>query len=180
MEPGAWQQVNHFIEWLSQTSLSLAVQRHEWVIPTVQSVHIVAIGVVLGSAFMIDLRILGWAGRDQTLAQTTARFGPWLSWALCVLLVTGAALVVGEPARELLAFSFWLKMALVAIGAVLAMVFQRSVRRHEGRWEKALVNRQGIKVLAVVTFVIWVCVVVLGRLIAYDYVWGSWSMSLKG
>ena len=172
--------MKHFTEWLSQTSLSLAIQNHEWVIPTVQSIHIVAIGVVLGSAFMLDLRILGWAGRDQTLAQTAARFGPWLSWALCVLLVTGAALVVGEPARELLAVSFWLKMALVATGTVLALVFQRSLRRHEGHGEAALASQQRIKVLAVVTFLIWVGVVVLGRLIAYDYVWGSWSRSLKG
>ena len=172
--------MNHFAEWLSQTSLSLAIQTHEWVIPTVQSIHIVAIGVVLGSVFMIDLRILGWAGRDQTLTQTTARFGPWLSWALCVLLLTGAGMVVGEPARDLLALSFWLKMGLVAIGTVVALVFRRSLRRRESHWETALVDQQRIKALAVVTLLIWVCVVVLGRLIAYDYVWGAWSKSLKG
>ncbi len=172
--------MRHFAEWLSQTSLSLAIQSHEWVIPTVQSVHIVAIGVVLGSVFMIDLRILGWAGRDQTLTQTAARFGPWLSWALCVLLVTGAGMVVGEPARELLALSFWLKMGLVTIGTVVALIFQRSLRRHERHWESAIVDQQRIKALAVVTLLIWACVVVLGRLIAYDYVWGSWSKSLKG
>jgi hypothetical protein len=172
--------VNRFAEWLSQTSLSLAIQSHEWVIPTVQSIHIVAIGVVLGSVFMIDLRILGWAGRDQTLAQTTARFGPWLSWALCLLLATGLGMVVGEPARELLALSFWLKMGLVAIGTAIALEFQRSLKRDERHWETVVVNQRKIKVLAVVTLVIWACVVVLGRLIAYDYVWGTWSKSLKG
>ena len=104
------------IEWLSQTPLSLAIQTREWVVPTIQSIHIVAIGVVVASVFMIDLRVLGWAGRDQTLVETVDRFGPWLSWALGVLLVTGALMVVGEPARELLSFSFWLKMSLVAIG----------------------------------------------------------------
>jgi hypothetical protein len=36
-----------------------------------------------------------------------------------------------------------------------------------------------VKGLAVITFLVWVSVVVLGRLIAYDYVWGSWSMALK-
>ena len=78
-----------FTQWLSQTAISLAIQTHEWVIPTIQSIHIVAIGVVLTSVFMMDLRILGWAGRDQSLLETTARFGPWLWEALCVLLATG-------------------------------------------------------------------------------------------
>ena len=56
--------VNHFVDWLSRTSVSLVIQSHEWVVPTIQSIHIAAIGVVLASVFMIDLRILGWAGRD--------------------------------------------------------------------------------------------------------------------
>ncbi len=171
--------MNQFAEWLSQTSLSLAIQSHEWVIPAVQSIHIVAIAAVLGSVFMIVLRVLAWAGRDQTLAQTTARFGPWLSWALCVLMVTGAVMIVGEPARQLLALSFWLKMGLVVIGTAVAVVFQRSLHRHESHWESVLVNRSRVKGLAVVTFLVWVSVVILGRLIAYDYVWGSWSTVLK-
>ena len=171
--------MNQFAEWLSQTSLSLAIQSHEWVIPTVQSVHIIAIAAVLGSVFMIVLRILAWAGRDQTLAQTTARFGPWLSWGLCVLLVTGAVMIVGEPPRQLLALSFWLKMGLVGIGTTMAVIFRRSLRRHEADWESTLINQSHVKSLAVATFLVWVSVVVLGRLIAYDYVWGSWSTVLK-
>ena len=171
--------MHQFAEWLSQTSLSLAIQSHEWVIPTVQSVHIIAIAAVLGSVFMIVLRIVGWAGRDQTLAQTTARFGPWLSGALCVLMVTGVVMIVGEPMRQLLALSFWLKMGLVVIGTAMAVIFQRSLRRHEVRWETALVNQSHVKGLAVATFLVWVSIVVLGRLIAYDYVWGSWSTALK-
>jgi hypothetical protein len=71
-------------------------------------------------------------------------------------------------------------MGLVAIGTAVALVFQRSLRRQQVDWETARVNQQRIKALAVVTFLVWISVVVLGRLIAYDYVWGSWSTSLKG
>src|SRR5215467_16081430 len=113
-----------FTDWLSRTSFSLAIQTHGWVIPTVQSIHIAAIGVVLASVFMIDLRVLGLAGRDQSLLETTARFGPWLSGALCVLLATGIFMIIGEPARELLSFSFWFKMVLVAVGTLVASAFQ--------------------------------------------------------
>jgi hypothetical protein len=171
--------VSQFAAWLSLTRWSLAIKVHEWVVPAVQSVHIVAIGVVLASAFMIDLRILGWAGRDQTLSETTARFGPWLTGALVILLVTGVVMVVGEPARELLAFSFWFKMCLVALATLVGLGFHVSLRRHTLQWETSLVHHRGIKSLAILTFLIWVCVVILGRLIAYDHVWGAWSMSPK-
>ena len=155
------------------------IQTHEWIIPTIQSIHIVAIGLVVVSVFMIDLRILGWAGRDQSLIETTGRFGPWLTAALCVLLATGVVMIIGEPARELLAFSFWLKMFLVAFGTVIASLFQISLRRNELRWEEATTKSRTTKVLAVATLLIWVFIIILGRLIAYDHVWGSWSGAPK-
>jgi hypothetical protein len=171
--------VHRFADWLAQTSLSLAIQTNEWVIPTVQSIHLVAIGVALGSVLMVTLRILGWAGREESLARMNQRFGPWLTWALVVLLLTGIVMIVGEPARELLTLSFWLKMILIAIGTGAAVVFQRAVRRHQQHWDVAA-GGTGVRALAVVTLLIWLTIVVLGRLIAYDTVWGSWSAWIRG
>ena len=132
---------------------------------------------------MIDLRLLGWAGMDQSLRQTTNRFGPWLKGALWLMLATGILMVIGEPVRELITFSFWLKIFLVAVGAAVAAVFLRAVHKHQQRWEQILVNqganRRAVKWLAVLTFLIWVCIIILGRLIAYDHVWGSWSPAAR-
>ena len=172
--------MKQFAKWLSTTFLSVLIQRHNsWVIPTIQTIHIVGIGVVLGSVLMIDLRVLGWAGMDQTLRQTTTRFGPWLTAALYVQLATGVLMVIGEPVRELVTFSFWLKMSFVAVGTLIATIFQITLRNHERKWEETLVNRRSIKCLAVLTFLIWLCIIILGRLIAYDHVWGSWSPATR-
>jgi hypothetical protein len=123
---------------------------------------------------MIVLRILGWAGTDQTLRQNTDRFGPWLVSGLCLQLVTGIVMIIAEPARELVNFSFWTKMIFVALGTILSGVFLVKVPQHEQQWE-TLVNRRSIKSLAILTFLIFLFIIVLGRLIAYDHIWGSWS-----
>jgi len=162
--------LNRFAEWLSTTAPSVYIQNHnDWIIPLIQSIHIVGIAVVLGSVLMINLRILGWAGMDQTLRQTSTRFAPWVTSALYLLLATGILMVIGEPVRELVTFSFWLKMFLVALSTVIAVNFQRKLRA----------DRQPIKWLALATFLIWACIIILGRLIAYDHVWGSWSPATK-
>jgi hypothetical protein len=172
--------LNHFAEWLSTTATSVYVQVHNaWMIPAIQSLHITGIGLVLGAVFLIFLRILGLAGMDQTLRQTVDRFGPWLNGSLWLLLATGALLIIGEPVRELVTFSFWLKMFLVALSAIVATVFQSSVRKHERKWEETLVHRNSIRWLSILTFVIWISIIVLGRLIAYDHVWGAWSPATK-
>jgi hypothetical protein len=111
---------------------------------------------------------------DQTLRQTTDRFGPWLVGGLCLQLVTGIVMIIAEPARELVNFSFWTKMIFVALGTILSGVFLIKVPKHEQQWE-ALVNRRSIKSLAILTFLIFLFIIVLGRLIAYDHIWGSWS-----
>jgi hypothetical protein len=172
--------LKRFAEWLSTTFLSVFIQNHNsWAIPTIQSIHIVGIAIVMGSVFMIALRVLGWAGMDQTLRQTTNRFGPWLTGSLWLMLATGILMVIGEPVRELVTFSFWLKMSLVAIGTVMAAVFKKSLRKREYEWEQELIQREHIKWLAVLAFFVWACIIVLGRLIAYDHVWGSWSPATK-
>jgi hypothetical protein len=172
--------LRQFAEWLSTTFPSVLIQQNNsWAIPAIQSIHIVGIGVVLGSVFMIDLRILGLAGMDQTLGQTTRRFGPWLTGSLWLLLITGLLMVIGEPVRELVTISFWLKMFLVIAGTLIAFFFQRTLRKHERMWEEALASRASVKALAIVTFLIWAGIIVLGRLIAYDHVWGSWSPATK-
>jgi hypothetical protein len=172
--------LKQFAQWLSTTFLSVFIQNHNsWAIPAIQSIHIIGIAIVLGSVFMIDLRILGWAGTDQTLRQTTSRFGPWLTGALWLMLATGILMVIGEPVRELITFSFWLKMFLVAVGTLLAVVFLRAVQRREQHWEEIVEKRTSIRWLAVLTFLIWASIIVLGRLIAYDHVWGAWSPAEK-
>jgi hypothetical protein len=172
--------VKQFADWLSTTFPSVFIQRHEaWMIPTIQSIHIVGIGLVVGSIFMMTLRILGWAGTDQTLRQIHNRFGPWLTAALWLLVTTGVLMVIGEPVRELVTFSFWLKMALVAVIVMVAAIFQSTLHKYERRWEETLVTRRSIKGMAVLTFVILACIIVLGRLIAYDHVWGPWSPATK-
>ena len=170
--------IEQFALWLSETSLSVWLNVHNsWVIPSIQSIHIAAIGIVLISVLMINLRILGLSGHDQTLREITNRFGPWMTWSMVVLIITGALMVVAEPARELLTFSFWAKMFLVAVGTLIAAIFQITLRRNERHWEKTLVNDIKVRSLAILTLLIWVCIIILGRLIAYDYLWGSWSLS---
>jgi len=148
--------VTAFANWLAATPASVWVASHDWVIPTVQSIHIAAISIALVSAYMILFRVLGWVAAEQSLADTMRRFWPWLFGSLLVLLVTGALMVVGEPARELLAFSFWLKMTLVVLGTILTW------------WA----GRANAKPLSVLTLFIWIGIIFLGRLIAYDHIWG--------
>jgi putative copper export protein len=172
--------LNNFAEWLSTTLPSVFIQDHEaWLIPTLQSLHIIGIAIAIGSALMLTLRVLGMINMDQTLLQNQQRFSPWLSSAVCLLLATGGLLVIGEPVRELVTFSFWLKMFLVAAMVSTAIAFHRAVKRHDPEWGNRFIGRKSVQWAALLSLAIWGCIIILGRLIAYDHIWGHLSPATK-
>lgn len=170
--------MNEFAQWLETTSVSVTIKSVTWVIPMVQSAHIVAIGIVFVSILMVALRVLGQVRTDQAFDVVLSRFAPWIRRGLVVLASTGAILVAGEPVRELMSFSFWAKMTLLAIGVVTALRFARSLRTaglapgQEPRFGAAA------RSAAVATIMLWLVIIFLGRAIAYDIeVWGPLSPS---
>lgn len=137
------------------------------IVQIMQSIHIISIGIVLISVAMIDLRVLGWRGTSATVAETNRQFGGWLWLAIGLLAFSGLTLVLTEPVRSLVTTSFWVKMALLAIGIITALAFQASLRRRAAFWDTAH-SRSGIKLFGILTLVLWLAIVVLGRFIAYD------------
>ena len=157
-----------FTAWLSQTPLSLLVQTQAWIIPTVQSIHILAIAVVLSCVLVIDLRLAKIVSRAEPIGVVMRRYAPWLWAALVVLLLSGSVLIVGEPARELLNWVFYLKMALLTAVVVITLMFERPLRRDEAFWDTAQ-RGQLAKVLAWASLCFWIAIVFCGRWIAYAW-----------
>src|SRR5579863_7265411 len=68
--------MHDFAAWLADSGVSHDLQVAGWIIPLSQSIHILAIAMLLSSMLMIDLRILGVAARSESMAQMSRRFAP--------------------------------------------------------------------------------------------------------
>jgi hypothetical protein len=158
--------VEDFAIWLSETPASQFIQQELWVIPALQSIHIMAIAAVVSSALFINLRLLGLADRSHAIADTSRRFLPWIWYGLLMLLLTGLALIVGEPERELLSAPFWIKMLLVLIGTSVTFWFQSTLSTGEQSWA---LRQAPVRLYAFGTLLVWAGVITAGRLIAYIY-----------
>lgn len=162
-------------EWLQATPVSVTIQSVRWVVPLLQSIHILMIGVVFVSILMIALRVVGRMRADEPFAAVWGRFAPWMWGGLVVMALTGAMLVMGEPVREFTALSFWLKMALLAIGVTSTVAFGRSLK--PATLGAGPEFSAAAKTASVAIVVLWLAIIFLGRAIAYDKeVWGSLSL----
>ena len=145
--------------WLSATPLNGMLQRTRWIIPTVQSIHILAVAATIAGALILNSRLIG--ATEEALADTRSmdRFIPQIWGALAVLLLTGALLIVAEPRRELLNPIFQLKMVMI-----LAVVAFTGTVRHMAR---AQAGARAVKWLAGFSLALWVAILAAGRWIAY-------------
>ncbi len=159
--------LDELCSWLEHTSVSETIQSISWIVPTVQTIHIVAITVVSGSILMINLRLIGVFAADQPLKDVSSRFLPFVWWPLLVLLATGAIMIIGEPPRSLKNPAFQLKMTLLVAAIVTTAIYQRILRRNPAFVTTG--GRAGAAALASVSMLLWVGIIFAGRWIAYYY-----------
>lgn len=165
-----------FASWLQSTTPSVTIQTVTWIVPLTQSVHILTIGVVFVSILLVALRVLGVAGTDERIGLVADRFGPVIGYGLVVMATTGAVLVVGEPLRQFLALSFWLKMGLLVVAVASGWLFLKALGSARSADAPTGVPRTA-KAAAIATLALWACIIYLGRAIAYDIeVWESYSL----
>jgi hypothetical protein len=159
--------LDSFCKWLAATPLSETIQTVEWIIPAVQTVHILAVAAVMSSVLMIDLRLLGLGARALSIESTAKRFLPFIWWPLPVLLATGATLIIAEPSRALQNPVFVLKMGLLIAAMIVTLSCQIPLRRDAAFWDRNASRRRVAALIAIASLPLWVGIVFAGRWIAY-------------
>jgi hypothetical protein len=124
-----------FAERLSQTPLSDLLQKVSWVVPTSQTLHIIALSVVVSSALVINARLLGIGHSTRSVPEVVATHVPWIWRALALALFTGIVQTIAEPVRQFVTPVFWAKLLMIAIVVTATAVLASRVRSNPGRWE---------------------------------------------
>jgi hypothetical protein len=158
-----------FADWLSTTALSKTLQDQAWVVPTSQSIHIIAVSVVFGSAVMINLRLLGVGRSGRSVSQLTNTLIPWMWRGLAVLLFTGLIQTITEPVRQFVTPMFWAKMTMIIVVAAMTAWYAKAVRNRAPRWDAASSRPVRAKAFAILSTLLWLAIIVCGRFIGYTW-----------
>ncbi len=120
--------IDVLIEWLAASAVSQWVQTTPWAIPTLQSLHILAISAVTATSFIVSLRVFGLLPAVQPLAELIAGSVRAIWAGIAVLLFSGSLLVIAEPGDILPNKAFLLKMAMLVCASVLLLMYPRVAR----------------------------------------------------
>lgn len=152
--------------WLVGSDLSEFAGNRIWAIAISQTLHILAVAVVMIAVASLNLRILRIVNPGQSFAVMYASYKPWIWWSMLLLLVTGVFQIVAEPAREILSPAFQTKVALLLCVIGITYTYQKMLRTDPNYWDGPA--HRGLAVtLASLSLIFWIGIVVTGRLIAY-------------
>lgn len=153
--------LQQFSDWLASTGFSQAIQVTQWAIPSIQSVHILALSLLFAAALIIALRFAGRGLASEPLHALTTRFTRHIWVLLVVLAATGILLIVAEPHRTVTNTVFYAKMIMLVM-VVLLTLWLSAVARRQQQPVSAL-HRAG----ALLTVLLWMGIMFAGRYIAY-------------
>src|SRR5271155_555334 len=89
------------------------ITRHEWVFPFVESIHICGFALLVGTVFVLDMRLLGVFFPRQTVSQLAKQLAPWITTGIVIMLITGPYLFSSDPHDYVQVAAFRDKMVLL-------------------------------------------------------------------
>lgn len=150
------------LEQIYASPVSTLIRDSGFAIPTVQSMHILGIGILFGGALICDLKVLGMGRVPEPLTLVHRRFYPWMAGAFAVILFSGLVNAIGEPVRVFGNHLFWIKIGLLLVAFVLTTTLGRAMKRSD---QTPLPPAS--RPIAAMSIAVWIAIIICGRWIAY-------------
>ena len=160
-----------FCEWLAATPGSIALHESRYLYLVVLSVHVLTLCLFVGTAAMIDLRLIGMTMQRVRFSEVMERLLPWTAAGFLLMIVSGSLLFYAAPLLRYQNIFFRAKMVVLVLSAVNVWIFHSTVDRRRTEWDSDPVPPRGARLGAGVALVLWAVLIVLGRMIPYQVYW---------
>jgi hypothetical protein len=161
--------LEHFFQWLANTSGSEELHGSVYAYPLVESVHVWALCLFLGMTITLDLRLVGVMMKGVPVSQIFRRLFPWMLAGFVIMFVSGILLVYAIPLRTYHNIFFRAKLVMLILAGVNAYVFHNTIWKRLADWDVDPVAPQRARFAGAASLVLWMLIVFAGRLIAYNW-----------
>lgn len=160
-----------FCEWLASTPGSIALHESRYMFLIVLTAHVLTLAVFVGTAVMMDLRILGVILMRVRASEVIARLAPWAAAGFVVMVVSGALLFYSAPLVRYHNLFFRFKMVALMLALLNVWVFHATVYKRVAEWDLDPVPPKRARVAGAVSLVLWALIITAGRMMAYQDYW---------
>ncbi|QMU30707.1 DUF6644 family protein [Adhaeribacter radiodurans] len=156
----------NWLDWLEHSALAIVIRRSSWLYPALEIVHIIGIALLVGAAFLFDLRLLGFS-RHLPVVGLANHLLTWSRRGLILIVPSGILLFSTNAVALGQDFTFWLKIAAIVLAGLNALVFHTQTFPALNPSDKNYFLPVRAKLSALCSLILWTVVIACGRLLAY-------------
>src|SRR5262249_13366492 len=143
------------------------IRENESLFPWVESLHVLAICLVVGTISIVDLRLLGLASRDRPVLSLSrgVLFCTWSAFALAA--VTGTLMFSAKAVAYAGNAFFQAKLAFLALAGLNMATFHAFFARRIDEWGAGVTPPLPARIAGGLSLLIWIGVVGFGRWVGF-------------
>jgi Family of unknown function (DUF6644) len=155
------------IAFVEHGTLGELVRENDLLFPFIESVHVLAVCLVVGSIAVVDLRLLGFASVDRPVGRLMRSILPITVGAFGLAVAAGSLLFISHASKYLENRFFIAKITLIALAGVNMAVFHLIGARNLDQWENDALPPLFARVAGGLSLFLWVSAVACGRWIGF-------------
>ncbi len=160
-------QFQDLIAYFEDSGLAESIRENDVLFPLIESAHVVAICLVVGSILVLDLRLLGLASIHRPVSRLTAAVLPVTWGAFAVAATSGFLLFISNATKYLENGYFVAKILLICAAGVNMIIFHGISAKDLPQWEKEPMPPLRARLAGVLSILLWIAVVACGRWLGF-------------
>lgn len=153
-----------FLEWLQASALGTFVAENLWAYPTLETLHVMGMALLVGVLGLTNLRVLGYKPELPLVGTRQLLPLAWLGFT--VNLITGLGLFSSDAVYFFESWTFRIKILLIILAGINAAVLSREIFRDAAVGSDVTLPPSA-KWIAGSSLVFWLGAILAGRLVAY-------------
>jgi hypothetical protein len=155
------------LDWLEHTALAVSIAESDWAFAIIETTHVIALALVIGTVCVVDLRLLGLASVKQPYRALSREVLPWTWAAFGLALITGLLLFITQATEYFANTAFRIKLLLLALAGLNMLFFESMTARDAASWDGGVPVPWRGKLAAALSLTLWIAIVFFGRRIGF-------------
>jgi len=152
--------------WLENLELATQIRETGWLFPTIETLHVFGLVLVVGSIMLVDLRLLGFGNMDRPLTELAEETLPWTWSAFIVAAIAGLLMFSSRAVTYYGDFPFRLKMVCLVLAGLNMAFFHQFGMRDIALWDLGKPPPRA-RIAGGASLLLWIIIVGAGRWVGF-------------
>ena len=151
---------------IEEWTISWTIGGTNW-FPLLESIHVIAAAMVVGTILWVDLRLIGVAAVQYPITTMSRELVPWTWGAFVIATITGIGMFITRAASHVLNPAFQSKMVLLVLAGLNMAYFHFKLYKDIAQCDSLGITSIQLKIAGSLSLFLWVGVMLAGRWIGH-------------